>query len=121
MLSKHSHHLELLMKEVSFNASLSFREQCYSACRILRTDNDPPVPFALIGKIFEIDQVTTRNHANKYAADLNRIGSPGRQLALLQDKIDHIIAGVLRFFEERKPLTLPKSAPSSQKRSSEQP
>jgi hypothetical protein len=81
--------------------SLPFCKQRYSAHRILRTEHDFPVPLALIGKLFGIDRGTIRNHAQKYAADLNRIGSPGHPAALPQNEAEQIVAIIMRFSTSR--------------------
>jgi hypothetical protein len=88
-LGEHSHLVELLFLDGRFKESTSFREQCYFACRILRTEHDPPVPFALLGKGFGVDRGTIRNHAKKYAADLKAIGCPERPSTLRQDEIGY--------------------------------
>jgi hypothetical protein len=105
-LAQHSYLLELLLSDASFQASTSFREQCYHACRILRAEQDPPVPFSLIGKVFQVDKGTVRKHARKYADDLDAIGSPGRPPLFTPEQIDEIVKTILYFFEQRKPLTL---------------
>jgi hypothetical protein len=77
MLGEHSCLLKLLLRNNSFNISLSFREYWDSTCRILRTEDDRPVQFVLIGKLFGINRGAIQNHAKEYGPDLNPVGSPG--------------------------------------------
>jgi hypothetical protein len=96
MLGADSSLLELFLRENPFDVSLSFREQCSSACRILRMEHDTPVPAAFISTLFGVDRGIVRNHTKKYAADLNRIGSHGRLSALPRDETNQNMAMVLQ-------------------------
>jgi hypothetical protein len=92
MFGGHSNLLDLLLRDDSFNANLSFRKKCDPACRVLRKKYDSLIQFTLTGKLFGVGRETIRNHPKKYAADLNRIGSDGCPSALSQGEIDQIVA-----------------------------
>jgi hypothetical protein len=77
IFGEHANVVQLLLMDDLFGVSTSFREQCYHTYRILRMEYEPPVPFALIGKVFGVDQGTVRNHAKRYATELNAVKSPG--------------------------------------------
>jgi hypothetical protein len=61
-----------------FNSSGSFREQCFHACRILRTQYQPAVPYSLIGKLFHVDKATIRKEWKRFMKDADQAISGGR-------------------------------------------
>jgi transposase len=67
---------------------------------------EPPVPFALIGKVFGVDRQTVHNHANRYATELNTVKSLGRPFSLTQEEVDRLVLIILDFFSRRRPLIL---------------
>jgi transposase len=67
---------------------------------------EPPVPFALIDTVFGAEQETVRNHAKKYATELNAVKSPVRPSTLRQEEVDRLVSIILDFFSQRQPLTL---------------
>jgi transposase len=67
---------------------------------------EPPVPFALIGKVFGVNRGTVRNHAKRDASELNAVKCPGRPSTLTQEEVDRLVSIILDFFSRRRPLTL---------------
>jgi hypothetical protein len=100
--------LTVLRRDEQFLSARTFREQCSHACRILRTEHDPPVPFKLIGQLFNVDGGTVYNHWRNYKSRLNEVGMAGRPAALSREELDRVVEMILRAFHERRPLTLPE-------------
>jgi hypothetical protein len=97
-----------LQADERFLSSTSFREQCAHACRILRIEHDPPVPFQIIATLFNVDRGTIWNHWRTYRSRQNEVGIAGRPSTLTRDELDITIETVIRAFLERRPLTLPE-------------
>jgi hypothetical protein len=64
IFGEHATVVQLLLMDNLFGGT-SFREQCDQACQILCMEYEPPVPFALIGKVFGGNRGTVRSHAKR--------------------------------------------------------
>jgi hypothetical protein len=92
----------------AFSQSQSFREQCFHACRILRMNHIPPVPFAVIGRLLQVDKGTVRNHWQTFKAQENLIRQQGRPSLLTQEELDETVAIIIDAHYERRPLSGPE-------------
>jgi hypothetical protein len=79
----------------AFSRSQSSREQCFHACRVLRVDHVPPVPFAVIGRLLQVDKGTVRNHWQTFKIQNNLTRQAGRPSLLTPEELDEIINNII--------------------------
>jgi transposase len=93
-----------LSQDGDYLRSTSFREQIGHACRILRIEMAPPVPYSLIGKLYGVSKGTIQIHNRNWKESGVVIGNPGRMPHLSSNQMQHLIATIIRCHAERKPM-----------------
>jgi hypothetical protein len=98
--------LRMLREDVDFMQSTTFREQCFYACRVLRETFLPVVPYAVIGRLFNVDGGTIRFHRNAYKERGNAIANAGRPATLTREQLDATVQMIVQSYHARKPVTI---------------
>jgi hypothetical protein len=98
--------IEDLQEDELFMNSTSFREQIGHACRILRVERTPAVPFSLIGRLFGVSKGAVEVHYKKWKLLGSVPGSPGRVPILSHELLNDVIEVILRRSRERRPMRL---------------
>jgi hypothetical protein len=96
--------VERVTSDALFQASVTWREQAYHACRILR-DLAPVIPYSVIGKLFGVRGGTVKDAADKYKQRGNETGGVHASV-LSDDHINYAVQLVLESFVKGLPLTL---------------
>jgi hypothetical protein len=97
--------LEALQTDEMFTTSTNLRLQCYHACRILRLEHQPCIPYSLIGRILGTDKKTVKRHFQKHSKRPNG-ASNGRPPILTPLQMDELFESVADAYRNSKPWTI---------------
>jgi hypothetical protein len=95
-----------LDQDIAFGNSQSFREEIGHACRILRDSRNPPLSYAMIGKLFGISKGAVRDHEQEWKAHAATIGLIGRPPILSPDRLDNVTEYIKHNYAQHRPVTL---------------
>jgi hypothetical protein len=98
--------IQFLLNNAEFRASTTNRERCYHACRLLRDETVPPVPYSVLGKALGLNRGTVVKHHAKYVMKGSAMGHSGRPSILSDIEYEEVIAKILCCHEERCPMTV---------------
>jgi hypothetical protein len=97
--------VECLKGDDRFCQSTTRREQCAHACRILREDHIPVVPFALIGAILGVDKSTVRKEWKLWLEYENMQRPHGRHPILSNEVREDLIRWITAKWRVHEPVT----------------
>jgi hypothetical protein len=94
------------VQDEQFKASGSFQEQCFHACRVLRKQYQPVVPYSLIGKLFHLDKGTIRKEWKRFLKAADNVASGGRPPILTAPQVQTIVEQIHMVYEQKNPLVI---------------
>jgi hypothetical protein len=98
--------MTVLLQDELFNASGSFREQCFHACRVLREEHQPVVPYSVIGMLFRVSKGTIRKEWKRFQKDADNAASGGRPPILTSLQVQTIVEQIHTAYERKNPFTI---------------
>jgi hypothetical protein len=97
---------EELEGDESFTISKSIPEQYINAFRILRAERPDPVPYSVLGDLFNVNKGTVRKQVLKYQDRLQTTLSTGRPTLLNEAQIAHLRQEIIDQYEKRSPKSI---------------
>lgn len=94
-----------LRADDTFMASSCVREQCAHACRILRENHNPVVPYSVIGRLLQVHRGQVQKEWKAWKDHENNLLSPGRPVVLDANKAQELIEWVETLWNQHQPPT----------------
>jgi hypothetical protein len=107
-MTKHLAALDIqntLAENPEFRNAVTFREQIYCACRLLREIHSPPVPYSVIGAFWGIARGTVKSHFDNFVQNGNDHLPEGRSTLLSHEQANSVVVSILAGFSKKRPLT----------------
>jgi hypothetical protein len=89
-----------------FMEASTIREQCHHACRLLRDEHVPVVPYSVIRRLLQMNKGDIIFHCKQYKALGEMAGRNGRPPLLSTDQHEAIVAYLTDAYERGIPCTL---------------
>jgi hypothetical protein len=96
---------QCLMADEVFMRSENVREQCAHACRVLRENHQPVVPFSVIGRLLGLDKSTVRKEWKLWTMGRTNALSPGRHALLNIEMRAEIASWIEEKWSAHQPAT----------------
>jgi hypothetical protein len=88
-----------------FGSCLSSGQKCIHACRVLREECKPEVPYSIIGQVLGLNRGTVYDHWKKFKRQ--RISHPrGRPSILTAEQLTTLINFLMSSFQKNEPVTI---------------
>jgi hypothetical protein len=105
------HHIEqdiidMLRDDELCMSSTTTRAQFYHACRVLREDRSPAVPYALIGRILGIERSAVKSHFQKGADHLDKVSPNGRPSIFSNEEHEDLIRTIKEAYQMPRPMSI---------------
>jgi hypothetical protein len=97
--------IEALQSDEGFTSSPNLRLQCFHACRILRLNRRPCVPYSLIGRVLGADKKTVKRHFKQHSKFPNGARN-GRPPILTSAQMDELFEFIAEGYRQRSPWTI---------------
>jgi hypothetical protein len=98
--------VEGLRADETFMNAQTAREQCYHACRILRLERVPAIPYSMIGRILDLDKGTVQRHFRKAIAHMADLPQNGRPPIISHEEQEQLITAIQEAYDARRPMTI---------------
>jgi hypothetical protein len=97
---------EALRADERFVNGMTARAQYYHGCRMFRLERSPAVPYAMIGRILQVDRGTGKRHFRKDADHGDAEFLIGRPSVLSVSEHEELVHAIIARYEDRRPMSI---------------